>query len=126
MTRVLIDIGSSVDLIFKDVLAIMGITDRQIKHVSRPLAGFDGDFVMTIGTIKLPVFVGGTIAWVKFVVIDKLAVYNIILGTPWIHQMQAIASTFHQCVKFPTHVGVFTLRGNQQAARTCFLIEHKN
>ncbi|KAG7583777.1 Reverse transcriptase domain [Arabidopsis suecica] len=97
VTRVLIDTGSSVDLIFKDVLAIMGVTDRQIKPVSRPLAGFDGDFVMTIGTIKLPVFVGGTIAWVKFVIIDKPAIYNIILGTPWIHQMQAIPSTYHQC-----------------------------
>ncbi|KAG7552776.1 Ribonuclease H-like superfamily [Arabidopsis thaliana x Arabidopsis arenosa] len=118
VTRVLIDTGSSVDLIFKDVLAIMNVSDRQIKPVSRPLAGFDGDFVMTIGTIKLPVFVGGTISWVKFVVIDKPAVYNVILGTPWMHQMQAIPSTYHQCIKFPTHNGVFTLRGNQQVART--------
>ena len=79
---------------------------------------------MTIRTIKLPIFVGGIIAWVKFVVLDKSAVYNVILGTPWIHQMQAIPSTYHQCVKFPTHKRVFTLRGNQQVARTCFLIEH--
>jgi len=71
---------------------------------------------MTIGTIKLPIFV----------VVDKSAVYNVILGTPWIHQMQAIPSTYHQCVKFPTHKGVFTLQGNQQVARTCFLIEHKS
>ena len=86
----------------------MSISDRQIKPASKPLAGFDGDFVMTIGTIKLPIFVGGIIAWVKFVAVDKPAVYNVILGTPWIHQMQAIPSTYHQCVKFPTHKGVFT------------------
>ena len=125
VTRVLIDTGSSVDLIFKDTLTAMSISDRQIKPVSRPLAGFDGDFVMTIGTVKLPMFVGGMITWVKFVVIDKPAIYNAILGTPWLHQMQVIPSTYHQCVKFPTHNGVFTLRGNQQVARTCFLIEHR-
>ena len=125
VTRVLIDTGSSVDLIFKDTLTAMSISDRQIKPISRPLAGFDGDFVMTIGTVKLPMFVRGMITWVKFVVIDKPAIYNAILGTPWLHQMQAIPSTYHQCVKFPTHNGVFTLRGNQQVARTCFLIEHR-
>ena len=125
VTRVLIDTGSSVDLIFKDTLTAMSISDRQIKPISRPLAGFDGDFVMTIGTVKLPMFVGGMITWVKFVVIDKPAIYNAILGTPWLHQMQAIPSTYHQCVKFPTQNGVFTLRGNQQVARTCFLIEHR-
>ncbi|KAG7578456.1 Reverse transcriptase domain [Arabidopsis thaliana x Arabidopsis arenosa] len=118
VTRVMIDTGSSVDLIFKDTLTAMNVADRRIKPRSRPLAGFDGDFIMSLGTIKLPTFVGGTIAWVKFVVIDKPTIYNVILGTPWLHQMQAVASTYHQCVKFPTHQGIFTLKGNQQVART--------
>ena len=26
--------------------------------------------------------------------------YNILLGHPWIHDMQAIPSTYHQCIKF--------------------------
>ena len=34
VTRVLIDTGSSVDLIFKDTLTAMSISDRQIKPVS--------------------------------------------------------------------------------------------
>lgn len=26
--------------------------------------------------------------------------YNILLGRPWIHDMQPVSSTYHQCVKF--------------------------
>ncbi|KAG7536468.1 Ribonuclease H-like superfamily [Arabidopsis suecica] len=102
VTRVMIDTGSSVDLIFKDTLTAMNIANQRIKPRSRPLAGFDGDFIMSLGTIKLPTFVGGTIAWVKFVVIDKPAIYNVILGTPWLHQMQAIASTYHHSAAVKT------------------------
>lgn len=125
VTRILIDTGSSVNVIFKDVLAMMEVPDLKIKPNIRPLTGFDGDHVMTVGTVKLPIFAGGTMRIVKFVVVDRPAVYNIILGTPWIHQMKEIPSTYHQWVKFPTSQGGFTIRGNQKVAQTCFVIERK-
>lgn len=31
---------------------------------------------------------------------DKKFKYNILLGRPWIHLMQAIPSTLHKCMKF--------------------------
>ena len=34
-------------------------------------------------------------------VLDLPLAYNILLGRPWIHEMQAIPSTYHQCLKFP-------------------------
>ncbi|CAA7014281.1 unnamed protein product [Microthlaspi erraticum] len=39
--------------------------------------------------------------------------------------MNAVISTFHQCVKFPTPSGIFTLRRNQRVTRSCFLRERK-
>ncbi|CAA7013209.1 unnamed protein product [Microthlaspi erraticum] len=56
---------------------------------------------------------------------DKPAIYNAILGTPWLHEMKAVISTFHQCVKFPIPSGIFTLRGDQRMTRSCFLRERK-
>ncbi|CAA7042906.1 unnamed protein product [Microthlaspi erraticum] len=56
---------------------------------------------------------------------DKPAIYNAILGTPWLHEMKAVVSTFHQCVKFPTPPGFYTLRGDQRVTRSCFLRERK-
>jgi len=125
VTRILIDTGSSVNVVFKDVLQKMKVHDRHIKPSVRPLTGFDGNTMMTNGTIKLPIYLGGAATWHKFVVVDKPTIYNIILGTPWIHDMQAIPSSYHQCIKIPTSIGIETIRGNQNLARTCFLIECK-
>ncbi|XP_010430989.1 PREDICTED: uncharacterized protein LOC104715268 [Camelina sativa] len=125
VTRILIDTGSSVNVIFRDILAKMEIGERDIMPECHSLTGFDGDHLMSVGTITLPIFVAGIARYFRFAVIDKPTIYNVILGTPWIHKMKAVPSTYHQCVKFPTSKGVYTLRGNQQTARACFLIEHK-
>lgn len=39
--------------------------------------------------------------------------------------MKVVASTYHQCVKFPTDSGTYTIKGNQREARTCFIAEKK-
>ncbi|XP_010496395.1 PREDICTED: uncharacterized protein LOC104773477 [Camelina sativa] len=125
VTRILIDTGSSVNVIFKDVLIQMEIDLRNTVHETQPLTGFDGDTIMTVGTITLPIYVGGTMQCFNFAIVDKPIVYNVILGTPWLHKMRAVASTYHQCVKFPNAYGIYTLRGDPLMARTCFIIEKK-
>ena len=118
VTNVLIDTGSSVDLIFRDTLDNMGVDLRDMKPSSRSLTGFNGASETMIGTIKLPVYACGVTRTVKFSVIRTKAPYNAILGTPWLHSFKAVSSTYHQCVKFPGLNGqVQTLRGDQQAAR---------
>ncbi|XP_010474063.1 PREDICTED: uncharacterized protein LOC104753518 [Camelina sativa] len=112
VTRILIDIGTSVNVIFKDVLIQMEIDRRNTTHETQPLTGFDGDTIMTVGTISLPIYVGGTMQCLNFAIVDKPIVYNIILGTPWLHKMRVVASTYHQCVKFPNAYDMVTLRGD--------------
>ncbi|KAF8087330.1 hypothetical protein N665_0589s0011 [Sinapis alba] len=117
VTRILIDTGSSVDLIFRQTLEKMLIDLNDIKPSSRALTGFNGTSTSLLGTICLNVFVGGVNKLVKFSVIDTKTQYNAILGTPWLHMMKAIPSTYHQCIKFSTKEGtVFTLKGNQRLA----------
>ncbi|KAF8088727.1 hypothetical protein N665_0532s0086 [Sinapis alba] len=125
VTRVLVDTGSSVDLIFSKTLQRMDVKDYELKPCKRPLTSFARDTTMTIGTVKLPVYVARITKIVKFVVIDSLAIYNVILGTPWIHSMKVIPSTYHQCIKFPTPSGTYTLKGDQRLSRTCFVTEQK-
>ncbi|XP_023638107.1 uncharacterized protein LOC111830467 [Capsella rubella] len=125
VTKILIDTGSSVNVIFKDVLIRMGVDLRLAEHNTLPLTSyvFDGDTVMTAGTIMLPIYVGGTMQCFNFAIVDKPIVYNVILGTPWLHRMKAVPSTYHQCVKFPTQRGIYTLHGDPLIARTCFIVE---
>ncbi|KAG7588764.1 Integrase catalytic core [Arabidopsis suecica] len=114
VTRCLIDTGSSVDLIFLSTLQRMGISKADIIGPPTPLVAFMSDTSMSLGNIKLPVLAAGVPKIVEFIVFDRPAAYNIILGTPWIYQMKAIPSTYHQCVKFPTPAGIGTIRGDQE------------
>ncbi|KAF8058991.1 hypothetical protein N665_1238s0003 [Sinapis alba] len=127
VSRVLIDTGSSVDLIFRQTLIKMMVDLKDIKPSSRALTGFNGSSTTLLGTICLNVFVGGVSKLIKFSVIDTETQYNAILGTPWLHSMKAVPSTFHQCVKFPTKEGkIFTLVGNQRLARSMLIANFKN
>ncbi|KFK36457.1 hypothetical protein AALP_AA4G126900 [Arabis alpina] len=82
IARVLIDTGSSVDVIFKKTLERMKIDLSTIKGRPKPITGFSGETTMTMGTIRLPVQAGNVKQMVDFPVSDHLAIYNVIMGTP--------------------------------------------
>lgn len=125
VARILIDNGSSANLIFRDTLKRMNIEESEIERISTELTGFNGITTPSIGTIKLPVKTSGINKLVEFAVLDCPSPYNIILGRPLIHRMGAVPSTLHQCVCFPTPSGVGEARGDQKAARSCYLTGHK-
>ncbi|KAL0447288.1 UNVERIFIED_CONTAM: hypothetical protein Slati_1856700 [Sesamum latifolium] len=56
--RVLIDNGSSADIIFWDVLKWMNLENSNLSPVRTPLVGFGGSEVSSMGTIDLPVSKG--------------------------------------------------------------------
>uniref|UniRef100_A0A0D2ZPD1 Uncharacterized protein n=1 Tax=Brassica oleracea var. oleracea TaxID=109376 RepID=A0A0D2ZPD1_BRAOL len=84
-----------------------------------------GEVSMTLGSILLPVMAKEITKIIEFVVVDHPAIYNVIMGTPWINAMQAVPSTYHLGVKFPTPNGVAAIWGCQKQSRLCFLGEHK-
>ena len=62
---------------------------------------------------------------VDFAVVDNPAIYNMIMGTPWINAMKAVSSTYHLGIKFPTPNGIAAIWGYHKQLRLCFLVEHK-
>ncbi|KAG7557024.1 DNA-directed DNA polymerase family B exonuclease domain [Arabidopsis suecica] len=112
-------------LITLDVANFEVTSKADIIGPPEPLVAFTSDTSMSLGNIKLPVLAAGVPKIVEFIVFDRPAAYNIILGTPWIYQMKAIPSTYHQCVKFPTPAGIGTIRGDQETSRSCYLMGHR-
>ncbi|KAJ9535060.1 hypothetical protein OSB04_un001867 [Centaurea solstitialis] len=96
---------SSANVIFADTLKIMGIDRSNIVRRTTTLIGFNGDTTSTLGEIVVPVFAKGINKQTKFNVIDCPSAYNAILGRPWIHDMKAVPSTYHQKIKFPSSWG---------------------
>ncbi|XP_010480712.1 PREDICTED: uncharacterized protein LOC104759491 [Camelina sativa] len=116
----MIDIGSSVDLLFYDAFKRMGYPDSELKGAKTPLTGFASDTTLAKGTISLIVEARGVRRLVDFVVVDRPASFNAILGRPSLYGMKAVPSTYHQCVKFPSRGGIATIYGSQRTSRQCY------
>uniref|UniRef100_A0A0D3BUZ1 Uncharacterized protein n=1 Tax=Brassica oleracea var. oleracea TaxID=109376 RepID=A0A0D3BUZ1_BRAOL len=80
---------------------------------------------LSLGSIKIPVMAKEVTKIVDFAVVDNPAIYNIIMGIPWINAMKAVLSTYHLSIKFPTPNGTAVIWGCQKQSRLCFLAEHK-
>ena len=57
----------------------------------------------------------------NFLVIKVVISYNAILGRTDINAFQAVASTYHLKIKFPTKNGVGMEKGDQKLARSCYV-----
>ncbi|XP_021726860.1 uncharacterized protein LOC110694008 [Chenopodium quinoa] len=123
--RILIDNGSSTNIIMLDSLKHINIDEKNIINKSTMLVGFSGETKKTSGEITLATYAKGVNLQVKFLVIDTLSSYNMILGRPWVHEMKAIPSTYRQVIKFPTRWGIQEIKGDPKEAKECYKIALK-
>jgi hypothetical protein len=56
--RVLVDNGSSADILYKSAFDLMKISKEKVSAFRFPLVGFAGEQVMPLGSIELQVTVG--------------------------------------------------------------------
>ncbi|XP_057800956.1 uncharacterized protein LOC131016283 [Salvia miltiorrhiza] len=118
--RVLIDNGSSANIMFINAFREMGLNESSITRKTVVFIGFNDERKTTIGEIDLLVYVEGINLSTRFLVIDAPSAFNVILDRPWIHNMEAVPSTFHQVVKFPTKWGIKKIKGEQKDSRSCY------
>ncbi|XP_019260960.1 PREDICTED: uncharacterized protein LOC109238918 [Nicotiana attenuata] len=95
--------------------ALMQAEDRLVPK-AHTLSGFDNSSVVTKGEVTLTTF--AVVKEMKFQVVEMEMTYNIILGRPWIHEMDDVPSTLHQVMEFPSPWGIRQIHGDQQTSRS--------
>ena len=115
--RVLVDHGSTADLLHLPVFQQMKVSLDRLSSAGRVLSGFNGATTLTVGDIVLFVKAGLVTQQVLFSVVEDLGPYNAIVGRAWLHAMKAIPSTYHKTISYLTASGQVDLQGNQLAAR---------
>ncbi|GAV63779.1 hypothetical protein CFOL_v3_07297, partial [Cephalotus follicularis] len=93
MKRILIDNGSSADILYKHAFDQLRIPADQLKPVKTPLVGFAGETIHPLGSINLSVVVGTaprqTQVEMTFLIVDTLSPYNAIIGRPGLNLLEA-------------------------------------
>jgi hypothetical protein len=122
--RILIDTGRSADILYRSAFELMKIDRRKVIPTRHSLVEFIGEQVLPLGSIELLVMAGAfprqRTIMVRFLIIDQPSAYNAILGRTTLNELQAVTSTPHLSMKFPTEEGIGVEKGNQRMAQECY------
>ncbi|XP_056689874.1 uncharacterized protein [Spinacia oleracea] len=110
--KVLIDNGSAINVCPYRSLKKLGHSKEDLTPSNQVVKAYDNAWRNVLGSIELLLEYGFVARNVEFVVIDIEACFNLLLGRPWLHENNVIASTLHQKVKFLSDQGVGTIKGD--------------
>lgn len=121
LTRVLIDVGSGMNIIFPDTPAKMGISQSRLLPSSTGFHGFvPGGRVNTLGQLNLEVVFGDEKNFrsetIRFEVTPFMTGYNAILGWPAYLRFMALPSYAYLQLKMPGPCGTVTIHGSPERA----------
>ncbi|XP_025618967.1 uncharacterized protein [Arachis hypogaea] len=123
--KVLLDPGSSADVLFHSTFLKMNLSEKLIQPSSGELVGFSGERVPIKGYIWLRTTMGNNplskTLDIQYLIVDCPSPYNIILGRPALNMFRAVVSTYHLCVKFQAQDNkIATIHSDRQQARQCY------
>ncbi|XP_050890983.1 uncharacterized protein LOC127096461 [Lathyrus oleraceus] len=100
LSRVLVDTGSSLNVMPKSSFSKLTIEGLVMKPSKLIVRAFDGTRRTIIGEVNFPMKIGPHTFLITFFVMDIYPAYNCLLGRPWIHSAGAVTSMLHQKLKF--------------------------
>jgi len=128
--RVLIDTGSSVDIITLECSRKLQYTEKDLEAAGNPLVGFGGQPTNPVGMKKLAVRIGekdnSRTVDVTFLMVDVPIAYNVLIGRPTLSAIKAVIAPYLLLMQFEIdHGQAGKLFGDQRMARECYYISLK-
>ena len=125
--RVMVDQGSAAEIMYPDLYKVLSLRAENPTPYSSPLVSFEGNVIIPMGQIRLPVQTGSETVEVDFIIVDALSPYTAIVARPWLHTLGVVSSTLHQNVKYPSEGQIEEILGDLAMTRQCNVaaIRHK-
>ena len=127
MKRILVDSGSSVNILFKRAYDQMKMEAADLKPCQSRVHGFNGSATIPTGMVELPVELGvgerRRVRMLQCIVLDIDSPYNAFLGRPALAEFRIAIVPWCLTLKFPTDHGIGIFQGDQATARACYVAE---
>ena len=123
-TRTLIDGGSSINIMYRDTMDKLGITQNMLEQSKTTFHGIvPGVSCTPMGMVRVDVIFGTKencrVENIEFEVVDLSSPYHMLLGRPAIHKFMASPHISYLKLKMPGPNGVITITGNYKRSMEC-------
>ncbi|KAK1665992.1 hypothetical protein QYE76_054151 [Lolium multiflorum] len=123
-SRVLIDGGSSINILYRDTAHKLGIQEAELRPTPTVFHGIvPGHSCQPIGRITLAVMFGKPDHFrtenVEFEVVDLVSPYHALLGRPALTKFMAVPHYGYLKMKLPGPKGVITVAGDYRRSMEC-------
>ncbi|GJZ55866.1 hypothetical protein Tco_0611059 [Tanacetum coccineum] len=109
-----VDGGSSTEVLYEHCFnRLRPKIKNQMVLATTSLIGFSGETIWPLGQLRVLVTIGdadhSTKAWMNFMIVRSLSLYNGIIERPGIREIQAVPSAAHGMLKFLVDRGIVTI-----------------
>ncbi|KAK1698246.1 hypothetical protein QYE76_014943 [Lolium multiflorum] len=123
-SRVLIDGGSSINILYRDTARKLGIQEAELRPTPTVFHGIvPGHCCQPIGRIALEVMFGKPDHFrtekIEFEVVDLVSPYHALLGRPALAKFMAVPHYGYLKMKLPGPKGVITIAGDYRRSMDC-------
>ena len=109
---VLIDDGSSLNMFPLKTASCLGLSIEDFVPTNRHVRAYDNSRREVLGTITLELTIGPMIKKVEFQVLNVASCFNMLIGRPWIHDIEVVPSSLYQKVRFPHEGAIVAIYGD--------------
>ena len=109
---VLIDDGSALNVCHLKTVSCLGLSIKDFVPIDQHVRAYDNSRREVLGTVTLDLTIGPMIKKVEFQVLNIASCFNMLIGRPWIHDIEAVPSSLYKKVQFWHEGAIVTIHSD--------------